>query len=130
MCKLITYILYVCISLINVQKHSKCTTIRVPIVSHWVRNLTSIHEDAGSIPGLIQWVKDQALPQDEAYIAVVARVKCGCGVGSCSSNSTSNLRISLCCRCVALKNKKTKYTTIKKCLKVLIYQLIEFMVGM
>ena len=28
----------------------------VPIVAQWVKNLSSIHEDAVLIPGLSQWV--------------------------------------------------------------------------
>ena len=35
----------------------------VPLVAQQVKDPTSIHEDAGMIPGLIQWVKGPVLPQ-------------------------------------------------------------------
>ena len=55
------------------------TNLRSSVAAQWVKNPTSVHEDVGWIPGLIQQIKDLALLQTRDQVTVVAWIWPGCG---------------------------------------------------
>ena len=62
-------------------------------MAQWVRDPAFLSEEAGSIPGITQWVKLQA-------VADVVQIQNCCGIGfSCGSDSIPSLGASICRRC-------------------------------
>ena len=90
-----------------IKAEVKMCTFRSSHCGSVVTNPTSIHEDAGLIPGLAQRVKDPGLLWAVVQVSDVAWILhcCVCGIATWPGTS---LGTSICCGCGPKKQKKTK----------------------
>ena len=109
---------------VNTHTHTNTYTVFTNICMTWkfysqssscgsaVMNLTSIHEDVGSIPGPLSGLRIRVLPWAGVYVADRTQNLhcCSCGAGQqlCSSISTPSLGTSICCSCSPKKQKEKK----------------------